>query len=145
MEKRISTGIILFAWLYLLSGLGCISGIITLKSKLVAYPNLYPSSYYYVTQCSNVIGLIIYLLAGIGLLKLLKWARIFTIVINILSTIFYTITFFIYARPYLIPDLMRLNRDKAVLFNNVAPIMGYAWLLFVIYYFTRPTVKQQFR
>jgi len=145
MEKKISTGVILFAWLYLLSGLGCIAGIIVLKSKLAAYPGLYPSSYYYVAQFHNVIGSILYLVAGIGLLKLLKWARMFTIVINILFSIFSSITFFIYTRPYLIPYFMRLNRNKSALLTNIGQIMVYAWLLLVIYYFTRPKVKEQFK
>lgn len=144
MEKKNLPGIILFTWFYLLLALGSLAGIITLKNKLTAYPGIYPSSYYYVAQSYNVIGLIAYLAAAVGLLKLLKWARVFTMAI---TTLFFfignTLNYLLYARPYLIPYCIKINKPVSLIHSSY--IMGYLWFLVIIYYFTRPKVKEQFR
>jgi hypothetical protein len=144
MEKKISAGIILIAWFYLLMGLGGIVGIVTLKSKLAAYPITLPNSSYYVVQCYQVIGSIAYLVSAIGLLRTLKWARMFTIVITVLFSLIYNnIHFLFYARPYIIPYFVKMNKPVTIIYAFY--IMGYIQLLLFIYYLTRPKVKKQFK
>lgn len=146
MEKKRSIGVTIFALLSFLGFLGGISNFLTLKNRLIEYEATHfilPHSYYYVVHTYEIISMILCLIAGIGLWKLLRWARIFYIATSILFFIYGIIFHLLYTHLYTIPYFIKTN--KPVYFFYIIYAISFLWLLIVIYFFTRPKVKGQFR
>ncbi len=145
-DKKRSKGVTIFALLSFLGFFVSILNALTLRNRLIAYETTHfilPNSYYYVVQTYHIISAILCLIAGIGLWRLLKWVRMFNIVISILFFIYGIIFYLLYTRPYTIPYFIKTNRPTYFLY--IGPIIGFLWVLIIIYFFTRPKVKEQFR
>ena len=146
MEKKRSKGITLFAWFYLIGSFLIIPAILTMKVRLAAYQATHfilPDSYYYVVQCYYIIGATIGLITGIGLLKLWRWARFLPIISAILGYIYSIIFHSVYTSPYTIPYFVQENKPIFMLY--ITHTIGLLWLAIIIYFFTRPKVKEQFK
>ena len=120
MEKRRSVGVTVFGWLYIVLG---VFGVLAFfqRNSLIVFSA--PLS----------------LLSGIGLLKLKEWARILTIILTIVGVLFRAI---IYLRSILL-DAMPLN--EALIFIIEWNFLTWIIAIIIIYFFTRPKVKEQFR
>ena len=116
MEKKRSVGVTIFGWYFILVNLIALLIIRLLRpedflNNLTERPIV-------------IVRLIVYLIIGIGILKLKNWARIGTIVIGI---------FYIIAAPV------------AILTANIVGILFLLSGISMLYFFTRPKVKEQFK
>lgn len=151
MDKKRSAGVTIFAWFYLLSAFVYLLGILTMKPKLLLWQEktkiLLPDHYYMLAQSQAIVNSIAYLITGIGLFKLLSWARIFTIIVNIIYYLYGIVSYFLYIRPYVIPAFAKANKQifPSGDIYGILCILGFLWVVFVTYFFTRTKVKEQFK
>lgn len=151
MNKKRSIGVTIFAWLYLSNVLICILVILTTRSRSLAWQEetqiLLPGGYYMLAQSQAIINSIVCLISGIGLLKLLKWARGFIVIVTIIHYFYGIALYFLYTRTYIIPAFAKANRQMVFsgVITGIVWILGLLWVVFVVYYFTRPKVKEQFK
>jgi len=148
MEKKRSKGVTIFAWFYISGSFISIYSILILKSKLTSYQETHfilPDSYYYVVQGHSIIFAIAGLIIGIGLLKLLKWARLLSIIIIIADFICSIIFYLLYTQPYIISYSIKTNRPVVIFYLLFVNIINLLYTGMVIYFFTRPKVKEQFK
>jgi len=144
-EKKRSRGVTIFACLHIMSVVISIPLIFSFKSRLLEFQAAHfvlPSSYLYVTQSSNIIKTIAYLIAGIGLLKLLNWARLLSIVIAIVGFLYSVLFYFVYTKPYIIPNAIQEGRPVFPFF--IFYTIGFLFVIGTIYFFMHPKVKEQF-
>ena len=141
MEKKRSKGVTVFAWISVLGVVGAIHSFLTLD-KIMASPiwqatySTLPNSYCYVAQSRNIIYAIAYLIAAKGLFKLLKWARMYMIIFAIVAAIYNIISLFLYSSYF-------FAQRPLMMYFVIAMIL--LWSGIVIYFFTRPKVKEQFK
>jgi len=124
MEKKRSVGVTILAWFFLI---GFFGGVLTLPRYKLPHEIIY-----------NVVSSIYCLIAGWGLLRLLDWARIFTIIMAIVTGIYNKIYSYIYLR-----DNPFWAQNKKLLYG--LDIFSLLWIAFIIYFLTRPKVKEQFK
>jgi len=131
MEKKRSKGITILASIII------ISGVISISLSLLTiyrYPRFIPSFLYVISWGTLIIA------SGIGLLKLKKWARILTLILVAIKMPQICIGSFtdvqrMFTNPVAIGTIM-----AAIGITLVSLMPG----IIVLYYFTRPKVKEQF-
>jgi hypothetical protein len=144
-SKRRSIGVSIFGWLNILGSIGAFISIFFLKWRLSEYEKnqfVLPDSYYYVVQSHSVVEVIICLIVGIGLLKLIQWARMLAIIQSFLYVAYNLIFFFVFTHNYTIPYFSDTGRSTFLLYTSIPNSVF--WLLFVVYFFNRASVKKQF-
>lgn len=117
-ETKRSKGVTLLGWLFIISSITAIVSIVTLKSRLNAYGAEHfelPNSYYYVVQSFSILNMFASLVAGIGLLKTLSWARIFAVILTILSFLYNIGFHLIYTHRYTIPYFVSSGKPVFIL------------------------------
>ena len=143
--KKRSIGVSLFGWAYIVGAIGALISMFFLKSRLSEYAAKHfdlPESYYYVVQTHYAIEFLFCLIIGVGLLKLIPRA-LFLVVIQSLFYFMYSAIFFIvYTYNYTIPYFLKTGRPTFILYVWI-PI-SIIWIVFVVYFFNRASVKIQF-
>ena len=144
-RKKRSIGVSIFGWIFISYSITTFISMFLLRTRLSQYETkhfILPESYYYVVQSHSAIEFIICLITGIGLLKLRSWARTLVFFQTFFYSIYSTIFFFVYTSNYTIPYFLDTDRSTFVLYATVPNSI--IWLLFVIYFFNRASVKKQF-
>jgi hypothetical protein len=85
------------------------------------------------------IGIALDLICGIGILFLLEWSRKLVIYSMLLCIIFALISY-----NYDIARLMKAVPSLLIVMAHFIIIFGLIFKVFIIYFFTRPGVKEQF-
>ncbi len=145
-QTKRSKGVTLLGWLFIISSLMAIVSLITLKNRLIAYEAAHfdlPGTYYYVVQSFTVLNMIVSLIAGVGLLKTMIWARILTIGWTIASFLYNIGFYFVYTQQYTIPYFLSIGKPVFILYLKL--IIGLLWTVFICHYFNRSNVKVQFQ
>lgn len=146
MEKRRPKGVTILAFISIVGSLGNILGVLTLKGRLLTYQETHfalPDSYYSVVLFHDVFFAIAGLVVGIALFKLLKWARFLAIANIIIGLTYGVVFYFVYTRPYIIPYFIKTSRPTFIFY--IFYIIGVLVAIVIIYYLTRPKVKEMFR
>lgn len=144
-KKKRSKGITIVAWLFIIASVSAIIGALILKTRLSIYESkhfILPASYYYVVQICSIVNAVIYLVIGIGLLKILRWARSLAITWTIVNFIYAMGFFYMYTYQYTIPYYVSTDRPVHILYAG--PLFSICWIVFVLFYFNRETIKVQF-
>lgn len=143
--KQRSIGISILGWINILGSIIALISIFLFKSRLSEYKKNHfelPDSYYYVVQSHYAIEFIICLIVGIGLLKLLPWARVLAVIQSFLYFAYNIIFFFVFTYNYTIPYFSDTGRSTFLLYASIPNSV--VWLLFVVYFFNRASAKKQF-
>lgn len=153
MENKRSMGVTIFGWAFIVvSGLSLaklITGFMHPLSRewLIALP---------VDTLLRVSMIILTFLSGIGILRLLPWARKLAIWITLISLTYLIISLgplYLNAQEYLkqIEGKLSLPSGQQIsveYFRRVVVLVGTAFFAFysyIIYFFTRPHIKEQFK
>lgn len=127
MEKKRSKGITIFGWIYILFS---VCGLMTLIAGILEGQGI-------LYIFAMLVEIILFLAIGIGLLKLKEWARKFVVYSNIIVILlFISRTIWLYVVS---PESPLFPIGIMAIFTAV-PI-----LLLIIYFFTRPKVREQFK
>ena len=129
-EKKRSKGVSFFGWSIIIFQLGALA-----QSARPGYFVKYLAPFPLETALRTSI-MILFLLGGIGILRLLSWARKLVIWVTIIA--FFDLIFFCLTR---MPKLPGVDIRTVVL---TAMIMIFIYYLATVYFFTRPKVKAQF-
>ena len=126
MEKKRSKGVTIFGWLYIILS-AC--GVMSLIAAIIEWQGMF----YIFAMLAQII---FFLRIGRGLLKLQEWTRKWIIYLNIIVILlFISRTIWLYVSS---PESRLLPIGIMAILTTV-PI-----LLLIIYFFTRPKVKEQF-
>ena len=121
MEKKRSKGVTIFGWLNIVVGaFGILAFLLRMPGGIM-------------------LGAPLLLVIGVGLLKLKEWARILEIILTFGGVLFRIVIYLISILRYAIP----LNR--AWIFFIKGNILGWITAGIIIYFFTHPKVKEQFK
>jgi len=133
MEKKRSVGINILGIFFLLCTVpGC--GVTIIAAMSSGSPDLH-------IRLPLIIAPIVFLASGIGIVLLKKWARILAIIIS--SAVSLTMFFVAYQSLAILsshPEWTASNVSFAI-----SLLLGGLLFISIIYYLTRPTVKEQFR
>jgi hypothetical protein len=144
-HKKRSIGVSIFAWIFISYSITTFISMFLLRSRLSEYETkhfILPESYYYVVQSHSAIEFIICLITGVGLLRLLSWARILAFFQTCYYFVYCTVFFFVYTSNYTIPYFRATGRSAFLLYSTIPNSI--IWLLFTVYFFNRASVKKQF-
>ncbi len=128
MEKKRSQGVTIFAWLVII---GSILNLVLNSAASDVNTQISVYFYYLVSPISIIIG--------IYLLKLKDWARIGIIAVSIMVGVETIVT-----TPYCLNKLQSTYPRTGLPFI-MAVLISLGFNCGLIYYFTRPTVKEQFK
>lgn len=141
MNNKRPFGITVLGWIYIIDACVTLSfaSLIIPTIDFKKYSSISPEAHFVTLIIEALLG-IVYLIGGIGILRLFHWARkllIISAVVNILFLLF---------APILI-DLMVFKGFSLsnVFFVLVQQRFFFLFLIAAIYYLTRPQVKEQFR
>ncbi len=131
MEKKRSVGVTIFGLLIVAGGIIALLYNFNFLRKMPVLEGVTSSSLKAFAITCNVL-LFSSLIYGIGVLLLKGWARAMLIIINIAVLIVYPSSIFILKIPY-------------VYLNKIAVAISLGFPLALLYFFTRPKVREQFK
>ena len=145
IRDRRPIGVKIFAYIILLSSFIFIFSLLVTYTPLIAVQRDYlPISYNRIVQIYSAIAALTNLIVGIGLLKLLMWARVFVIIKTIADLIYMAVINWFYTYQYSIPYFVDKNQILSLVAMAVSLVVTFLYALILIYYFTRPELKKQF-
>jgi len=140
MKEKRSKGVTIFGWLGILGSATLLHNLFTIDKRITAWEvrhYVLPESYSIIVKSYGAFSVVAYLIAGISLLKLLKWARVYNIALAIIGSIYSAGLLLIYTAPHIYSQ-----NPHAIIF---ALSLNLLVLGLIIYFFTRPKVKEQFK
>jgi len=84
------------------------------------------------------------LIAGIGLLKLAKWARTYYVALTVIFFASGIVFHLFYSAGYTIPYLIQTGKFPSLIFLLSLQLLGLVWVIFVVKFFSRSGIKEQF-
>ena len=131
MMKKRSAGTIIFGALMIaLSCVGFAGNVLHALSYIQSAVKM-PMVYILSLSLACVVNIISFV-SGVGILKLMEWARKMAIAVSVGILVIY-------------PLLLMLLKAPMTLFNNIIVAIGLGFPLALLYYLTRPSVKEQFK
>jgi hypothetical protein len=144
MKKRIRS-VTVFSILYFVSSVTTIYSIFTIDSRVAEYAggavefsnvNMITSKIW-----SGLDGVASFGIA-IALWKVARWARVSVIIHQVVYVAYSLIYFIIFSYLSLVPQLESLNKSTLPVY--VVAAIGLVWPLFVLWFFNRSDIKEQF-
>lgn len=132
MEKKRSIGVTMFGWILILYS------IVGLIKRALFLVNWDFHKGFPLEVTSDWI-LVLFLIAGVGLVKLKNWGRRLVILAALIKLFFYLKSLYLAFTP-----AYKNATGITISFWISIAIFGIIYLL-IIYYFTRPKVKEQFK
>ena len=147
MKKKKPIGIVILGGLFILSSFNSFISLFTTSNRLAGYAEqhfAFPFHHYYVVQFQNVAMLIFLLITGIGLLRLSKWARFYSMVLIVYSIAFSVIYSLIYTVRHSIPYFIQTNKISALILLIFLKIIGLLLAIITLRYLNRKEIKEIF-
>ena len=145
MDKKRSKGVTILAWLSFMTVLFGLLTFFNYEHRVARWEGIHhitlPLSYHYTVISNNIFTMVSGLIAWITLLKLVKWARIYMIVLSAINIVYDIAFWFVFN----ISHFVMQSKPEGQTMLYLMYLLVILWQVFIIYFFTRPKVKEQFK